>query len=265
MPMNKEKGKYVAGAYAKQRPDALMLAVQYIQDLEKRQPKRKQVGTVKIAPPICFSRKIGGGALEIANILAEKLKFPVVDREILQHIAEHANLSKETIEFFDERYPGKLAELAAMLFGEKSFIMSDYIRNFFSAVFTLADRGSTIFVGRGTHLILPRDRVLAVRIICSNAHRIKRLTKMLDVEETEAEKLVGQIDKEQRVLKKRHSGKKTPRHTNLILSLTVTILLNRKGPQKLSPGLLEKNLQQNNKKPNSWRKGCLVRTKWIVN
>ena len=70
--------------------------------------------------------------------------------------------------FFDERYPGKMSELGAMFFGEKSFIMSDYVKNLVSAVFTFANMGSTIFVGRGIHLILPRDRVLAVRTIFLN-------------------------------------------------------------------------------------------------
>jgi len=146
--------------------------------------------------------------------------LPVVDREILEHIAKNLKLSQETIEFFDERYPGKMTELAAMLFGEKSFIMSDYIRNFISAVFTFADRGSTIFVGRGTHLILPRDRVLAVRVICSIEHRIKRLAKILDIEETEAKKLLGQIDKEQRDFFKKAFRKKdaSPYEFDLIIN-----------------------------------------------
>lgn len=98
--------------------------------------------------------------------------------------------------------------------------MSDYIRNFVSAVFTFADRGSTIFVGRGTYLILPRDRVLAVRVICSNELRIKRLAKILDIEETEAEKLLGQIDKEQRDFFKKAFGKKdaSPSEFDLIIN-----------------------------------------------
>lgn len=220
MAMNKQRRKYVAGAYSKHRPDAFMLAMQYIEDLEKKQPPKKGVETAKIAPAICFSRKIGGGALEIADILANKIKLPVIDREILEHISQNLKMSKETIEFFDERYPGKTNELAAMLFGEKSFIMSDYIRNFISAVFTFADRGSTIFVGRGTHLILPRDRVLAVRVICSKELRIKRLAKILDIEETEAEKLLGQIDKEQRDFFKKAFGKKdaSPYEFDLIIN-----------------------------------------------
>jgi cytidylate kinase len=68
--------------------------------------------------------------------------------------------------------------------------------------------GSSIFVGRGAHLILPRDRVLAVRIICSNEYRIERLANILDVEENEAEKLLHQIDQEQRAFFKKVFGKK---------------------------------------------------------
>ena len=159
-------------------------------------------------PAICFSRKIGAGALEIADLLAEKINYRVVDRELLEHIAKDKELSKKTVEFFDERYPGKMSELASMLFGEKSFIMSDYVKNLISAVFTFANMGTSIFVGRGAHLILPRDRVLAVRIICSNEYRIERLADILDVEQNEAEKLLHNIDQEQRAFFKKVFAKK---------------------------------------------------------
>ena len=105
----------------------------------------------------------------------------MADRELLDHVAQDAKLGDETVAFFDERYPGKMVELSAMLFGEKSFIMSDYIRNFINTVFAPADLGPAIFVGRGTHLILTRDRVLAVRIICSNDQRRRRLASILDI------------------------------------------------------------------------------------
>lgn len=206
--MKNQKHKYVAGAYSKSRQDASMMADQYIAELERKQPDKKESDRPKVAPAICISRKIGSGALEIADMLAEKLKLTVVDREILEQIAQSTKLSKKTIEFFDEHYPGKMAELGALLFGEKSFIMSDYRRSLVSAAFSFAYQGSTIFVGRGTHLVLPRDRVLAVRIICSNEHRIKRLKSMLDIEAAEAEKQLVQIDKEQREFFKKTFKKK---------------------------------------------------------
>ena len=172
MTKNKTKTNYVPGMHAKQRPDAAHLAGQFIREWEKKhlKLKGKKLEPSEIPPAICFSRKIGSGALEIADILAEKINYREVDRELLEHIAKDNDLSRKTVEFFDERYPGKMSELGSMLFGEKSFIMSEYVKNLISAVFTFANMGSTIFVGRGTHLILPRDRVLAVRIICSEKY-----------------------------------------------------------------------------------------------
>jgi cytidylate kinase len=222
MVINRSKLKYIPGTYAKKRPDAAQIAGQYISEWSTRQLKikGKKVPPAEIAPAVCFSRKIGAGALEIADLLAEKIHYRVVDRELLEHMAKDKDLSKKTVEFFDERYPGKMSELASMLFGEKSFIMSEYVKNLISAVFTFANMGSTIFVGRGPHLILPRDRVLAVRIICSNTYRMERLADILHVEETEAEKLLHQIDREQRAFFKKAFGRKdaSPYEFDLVIN-----------------------------------------------
>jgi cytidylate kinase len=222
MPVIENKQKYVPGTYAKQRPNVAQLVDQYIRDWEGRRLKKKaaQIDSDRMEPAICFSRKIGAGAMEIADILGAKLDYRVVDREIIDYMAKKKEISTETIAFFDERYAGKMSELARMLFAEKSFIMSDYMRSAISAVFTFADMGSTIFVGRGIHLILPRDNVLAVRIICSDQYRIRRLGKILDVEETEAHKLLRQIDKEQRAYFKKIFGKKeaSPYEFDLVIN-----------------------------------------------
>jgi cytidylate kinase len=222
MAINKSKLKYVPGTHTKQRPDAAHIAGQFIREWHQKHLKMKgqKIEPSEVAPVICFSRKIGGGALEIADLLAEKIDYHVVDRELLEHIAKDKELSQKTVEVFDERYPGKMSELASMLFGEKSFIMSDYVKNLVSAVFTFADMGSVIFVGRGAHLILPRDRVLAVRIICSDKYRIKRLADILDVEEDEAEKILHTIDWEQRAFFKKSFGKKdaSPYEFDLVIN-----------------------------------------------
>ena len=222
MVINGSKLKYIPGTYAKKRPDAAQMAGQYISEWSQRELKMRGKKGVpsEITPAVCFSRKIGAGALEIADLLAEKINHRVVDRELLEHMAKDRDLSKKTVEFFDERYPGKMSELAAMLFGEKSFIMSDYVKNLISAVFTFANMGSSIFVGRGAHLILPRDRVLAVRMICSNEYRIARLAGIFDVEEIEAEKLLHQIDKEQHSFFKKAFGKKdaSPYEFDLVIN-----------------------------------------------
>jgi len=201
---------YVPGTYAKKRPEAEKVAAQYAQEWEKRRQKllQKKGVPAKIPPCVSFSRKIGVGALEVADILARKLHLRVADREILEHMSVETQLDRETVKFYDELYPGKTVELSALLFGKKSFQKDDYLRNLASAVYSLATLGSTIFVGRGTHLILPRERVLAVRFICSDTFRIERLASLLNLGNDEAAKTLVKIDREQQAFFRKAYGKK---------------------------------------------------------
>ena len=135
-------------------------------------------------------------------------------------MANNADLNKKTVDYFDEHYPGKINELSALLFREKSFIMSDYVRHLISAVFSMAGAQPTIFVGRGTHLILPRDSQLAVRFISSKPYRVKRLAKILNVEQEVAEKKIDEVDKGQRDFFKKAFGKKdaSPYEFDLVIN-----------------------------------------------
>ena len=201
--------KYTPGMYTHKRPTGTQLADKHFRELEKKYiEKKREEKRPEIFPTICCSRKIGVGALEIADIIAKNINYKVVDRELLEHIAQEAKLSQKTVAYFDERYPGYLKEFAAFLFAEKSFIKSDYNRHLFNTVISLAGLEPTIFVGRGTHLIIPRDRVLAVRFICSDDHRIKRLSGILKVTEKDAADKLPQLDKEQRTYFKKAFGKK---------------------------------------------------------
>ena len=83
------------------------------------------------------------------------------------------------------------------LLGERAFGMNNYARHLFYVSFFLAHKESTIFVGRGIHLMLPRDRVLAVRFICSKKRRIKRLANALKVDKKQAAGVLEQAEKEQ--------------------------------------------------------------------
>ncbi|MFH1155693.1 MAG: cytidylate kinase-like family protein [Pseudomonadota bacterium] len=190
---------YKPGQYGKRRLSTAEWTSAQIQkwDSERQQAAQKPE-TKTIHPTICFSRKIGVGALEIADLLAEKLGYRVIDREIMEHMASQAELAEKTVQFFDERYPGKMSEFMSFLLGEKSFIKSDYARQLAKSVFALASLEPTIFVGRGAHLLLPRDKVLAVRFICSDPFRVKRVSEMMGINESEAKERLGQIDKEQR-------------------------------------------------------------------
>ena len=80
----------------------------------------------------------------------------------------------------------------------KALYLQGYTRHLFSAILAAAGLAPTIFVGRGAHLVLPRDRVPAIRFICSREYRVKRLFQILKVKAEEADSKLDQIDKGQR-------------------------------------------------------------------
>ena len=221
MKTDSRRGKYVPGTYVKTRPDAAELAENYIREWEdKRLEVMKEQPRPEMPPTICFSRKMGVGALEIADILAEKTGYRVVDREILEHIANRAKLSEKTVALFDERYPGEIGELLSLAFREKAFIKSDYTRHLFRTIFSIAGLGPTIFVGRGVHMLLPRERVLAVRLIASREQRVKRLSEIMGADEKEVEKKLEEMDREQRDFFKKIYEKKdaSPYEFDLVIN-----------------------------------------------
>jgi hypothetical protein len=205
-------GKYIPGMYPGRQRIPAEAAGQYVRALEKisAKPSTRAPLRIELPPTICFARKIGVGALEIADILAEKIDYRVADRLIIEEMAGNSAVTSSTVDFFDERYPGSLAELAAFLFGQNSFTMSDYVRGLTSVVNALAMSEPTIFVGRGARLLLPRDRVLSVHVICSRPYRVKRIARMMDISEEAADKKLEDLDKEQADFNKKLSGKKRP-------------------------------------------------------
>lgn len=198
MTQSSKETVYKPGYYGKKRLSISAWTDSNIKKWSKDQENKKQEEKKPaVYNSICFSRQIGVGALEIADLLSEIIQYRVIDREILEHMAKDTDLTQKIIAFYDERYPGKMSELFSMLIHEKTFIKSDYARQLAKTVTALANTEPTIFVGRGTHLILPRNSVLAVRFICSNEYRVERLAKMMDMNPSKAEKQLKIIDNEQ--------------------------------------------------------------------
>ncbi len=203
---------YQPGFYGKKRQSPDQWVEGYFKKWEQERAREEKAKPPSTAfPCICFSRRIGVGALEIADQLSQLIGFRVVDRQIMEHMAQDASLSMKLIELFDEQYPGRMSELFAMLTSEKTFIKSDYARQLAKTVAALASTESTIFVGRGIHLILPRNQTLSVRFICSTEFRINRLAEILNIDRTKAQEHLDRCDREQEkffktVYQKQESG-----------------------------------------------------------
>lgn len=187
---------YPPGYYGKKMMSASDWAGTQIKQWERAQAERKKVKDFSQKHCICLSRGIGAGALEVADILSEMTGYRVIDKEIIEHMAKDSSLTEKIIKFFDERFPGKMNELLVALSIEKKFFKTDYVKQLAKTVTALSHTEPTIFVGRGTHLILPRHTILSVQLTCSRKHRIEKLVNILSIDKSEAEKRINMIDEE---------------------------------------------------------------------
>ncbi len=215
---------YKPGDYGKKRMSAAQWADVHVKQwgqtsgIREGATERPEKGAF---PCICISRQIGVGALEIADLLSENIACRVIDREILEYMAKEKKLSEKSVAYFDERYPGLMSELFSMLTSEKTFLKSDYARQLAKTVMALAGIESTVFVGRGTHLILPRTRVLAVRLIAGTEYRVDRVARLLNIRRSDAGTTLKAMDIEQADFFKTVYGKtgSDPLEYDLVINL----------------------------------------------
>jgi len=194
---------YRPGMYHKSMPQVYDLIESAFREWKEEKKK-----ATKNQPLICISRKIGVGSYEIAEIVAKKINYRVYDREILEHMIKSDTANQEIAEFLDERCPSGVETLLAKLFKTKVFKRDD-AKLLFRTIFTIADLGPSIFVGRGAHLVLPRNRVLAVRLTCSDEYRNRRLARMLNISKASASVRLAHLEIEQKNFFKNVYGLKT--------------------------------------------------------
>jgi cytidylate kinase len=196
MTQSSKETDYKPGYYGKKRLTAAAWVDANIEKLDLA-PADKNQEKPSVPYSLCFSRQIGVGTLEIADLLSEIIDYRVIDRDILTYITKDSRLIQKILDTHEAQYPGLMNTSFSAFTREKPFITSDYAIQLVKTVIALAHMAPTIFVGRGTHLILPGSSILSVRLVSSKDYRVERLANILNIDKSEAETKLDLIDIEQ--------------------------------------------------------------------
>lgn len=148
-----------------------------------------------IHPYLALSRESGVDGGEIARLVGEKCGWKVFDRELLDYMAEHYQLSRTALEFVDERTASWLHEVFGKWLDDQLVSQAEYVARLGRVVLLAAQHESTIFVGRGVQFILPREVGLSVRLIAPKKQRVERMMQRRQCSQEEAERIVDETDK----------------------------------------------------------------------
>jgi cytidylate kinase len=150
----------------------------------------------RIHPYLALSRETGVNAGELAHAIATRCGWKVLDRELLDYMAEHDHISRFALDLVDEKVVSWFRETFGKWLDEQLVSQAEYVSRLGKLVLLAAQHESTVFVGRGVQFILPRENGVAVRIVAPRKQRIQYIRQLQQCSLHEAEKFVDHTDKE---------------------------------------------------------------------
>ena len=147
---------------------------------------------------ITISREFGSGGRFIGEEVAKKLGIAYYDKNIINDIAEKSGLSPEYVQKNAELSPKK--GLFAYAFAGRDITGKSVEDMVYEAqrkvILELAEKEPCVIIGRNADYILKdRDDVLNVFIHGDTTKKIQRITRLYNVEEQKAVKMMVDIDK----------------------------------------------------------------------
>lgn len=183
---------------------------------------------------ITISRQFAAGGSDVAQLLAERLGWTVVDHEFVEAVAARTELSPEKVEEREERVPSLIDRLArALAFSTPESLLAAGDRAALAltqeerlvkiterVIAEAAERRDVILVGRGSKEFLSeRSDTLHVYLVAPLETRIDRAMERLDLARKEALERLEEIDSGRQRYVREHYGRNWSDPTNYHLVL----------------------------------------------
>lgn len=189
--MRKERRIVAAAEREMQRYSFLESIAESLDYAEQPEEKRRR----GLGRFITISREAGAGAEDIARTLGDRLGWEVLDKKLVDMVAERYRLSRPMLEAVDETRHNWVHNTFGPVFDPKVVPREKYMTYLERVLIAAARRGDVIFVGRGARFVLPAQGGLAIRLVASERYRVKRLQQERGISEPEAQRLVHELER----------------------------------------------------------------------
>ncbi len=156
---------------------------------------------------ITISREFASGGSEVAQLVADRLGWSLVDNQLVVEVAARAGLTPEEVAQREESTPGfgeRVARALAISMPEfvgpgagalSTLPEVGLVRVTEAVVAELAARGRVVMVGRAAPAVLAsHPQALHIRIVAPRAARVARAVERLGIGPGEAEALLDRSD-----------------------------------------------------------------------
>lgn len=164
--------------------------------LEAHMRTARQTGRLPkaVGPHITISRQAGTGGEEIARRVGEMLGWDVLDKELLDFMAQRKGMPRGMLEAVDETGANWVLDIFGNWFDPHVVSHERYLVHLERIIWLAAMHGRVVFVGRGVQFVLPRERGLAVRIVAPIDDRVARVSSERGIPAKEARRWIESVD-----------------------------------------------------------------------
>lgn len=143
---------------------------------------------------VAISREAGAGGSQVAQMVGRALGWKVLDKNLLDDMAEHCRASRTAIVAVDETATNWAYDTLGAWLDSGVVSQEKYVARLRRLLGRAARRESLVCVGRGAQFLLPRQRGLAVRIVAPVEYRVERLSRRENIPPAKARRLMTEID-----------------------------------------------------------------------
>jgi cytidylate kinase len=126
-------------------------------------------------PVITVAMEPGSGRSIIAQRIAERLEFDYFHRDIVEKIAQTAEIRSAVINSLEKQRLTGVKDFISSLMEEQYIHPDTYLNHLLPVISTIANHGRAVIVGRGANFILPAEDIFAVRVIAPLKKRIREV------------------------------------------------------------------------------------------
>jgi cytidylate kinase len=153
---------------------------------------------------ITVSREPGSGGRIVAEGIAERLGFDLYHREIIQEMADSADISTRILETLDEKKLSALEDWIAELVNQRHLWPDQYLKHLMKVIGIIGKHGQAVIVGRGATFILPPDQRFSIRVVAPFDDRVKNVASNFDVPLEEAKRRVLRTESDRRAFTRKY-------------------------------------------------------------
>jgi len=156
---------------------------------------------------ITISRQFGAGGRTLGKMVAKELGYTFADQQIIQKIAETANVSPHWVESIEKEAGTRLTKIIdrmvsmrwmdRILKEERGYIDEEIYLDYLVVIISqVGEEGNSVIIGRGSQYILnDHPDARHVLLIDEVESRVKFMMKNYDVTRKDALKIVSKEDK----------------------------------------------------------------------